>query len=86
MARANKELTYYQEKAELAKQLNHIDERRAKKISKLEEEENEPSENGEAAAGDGEVVEDAKAKGKKKRMKNLKKMMDYQGRTRREFR
>ena len=36
VARANKELAYYQEKAELAKQLNKIDERRAKKMSKFE--------------------------------------------------
>ena len=34
VARANKELAYYQEKAELAKQLNKIEERRAKKMGK----------------------------------------------------
>ena len=35
VARANKELAYYQEKAELAKQLNKIEERRAKKMGKI---------------------------------------------------
>lgn len=35
VARANKELAYYQEKAELAKQLNKIEERRAAKMNKL---------------------------------------------------
>lgn len=86
MARANKELAYYQEKAELAKQLNHMDERRAKKMSKLEEDEAEASEAEEAeVVADGEENADA-VKGKRKRMKNLKKMMDYHGRKRREFR
>ena len=66
VARANKELAYYQEKAELAQQLNRIDERRAKKASKDE-------------ASDGEKDNgDKKEKVKDKKIKNLKKRMDYQ--------
>ena len=73
VARANKELAYYQEKAELAQSINRIEERRAKKMSKIEAEDGD--------AKDGETMD----KNKAKRMKNLKKQIDYQGRHRREF-
>ena len=77
VARANKELAYYQEKAELAKQINRIEERRSKKMTKLEDNDDE-DEQKEAADGDSKV--------KNKKIKNLKKQMDYHSRKRREFR
>ena len=73
VARANKELAYYQEKAELAKQLNKIEERRAKKMGK----ELEADEVNEGGLGGDKV--------KQKKVKNLKKQMDYHSRKRREF-
>lgn len=77
VARANKELAYYQEKAELATQINRNEERRAKKMGKqLAETEDK---NNDAAGEDGGKV-------KEKKIKNLKKQMDYLGRKRRDFR
>ena len=71
MARSNKELAYYQEKAELAMQLNRIEDRRAKKTQKLQAED---SDDGAAAGGDGD---DKTTRVKQKKMKNLKKQVDY---------
>mmetsp|Transcript_23159 Transcript_23159/g.27142 ORF Transcript_23159/g.27142 Transcript_23159/m.27142 type:complete len:203 (+) Transcript_23159:117-725(+) len=77
MTRANKELAYYQEKAELAMQLNKIEERRANKVSKIADQSDDESGAANAEA-DGSKV-------KQKKLKNLKKMMDYHSRKRREF-
>ena len=57
-------------------QLNKIEQRRALKVSKLEEADKK------AAEGDDDEKSD---RVKKKKLKNLKKMMDYHSRKRREF-
>ena len=59
-------------------QLNHIEERRAKKMSKLEQADDDDDDE-KGGAGEQDRV-------KTKKLKNLKKMMDYQSRKRREFR
>lgn len=58
----------------MAKQLNKIEERRAKKLNREKEE-----------AGEEDGDDDGFDKVKKKKMKNLKKQMDYHQRKRREF-
>ena len=70
MTRANKELAYYQEKADLARKINKMEERRVKKIT-VEEDDSEGSDGGKRVES--------------KKIKNLKKMMDYHSRKRREF-
>ena len=74
MSRANKELQFYQEKAQLSRQLDKMEEKKRKKMV-VEEEEDDDDDEGE---------EDVEGVAKKK-MKNLKKMMDYHKRKRRHF-
>ena len=57
-------------------QLNKIEERRAKKVTKLE---------GSDDDGDGQASDEDGARVKNKKLKNMKKMMDYHSRKRREF-
>ena len=71
MTRANKELAYYQEKADLARKINKMEERRVKKITVEEECSGEGSDGGKRVES--------------KKIKNLKKMIDYHSRKRREF-
>ena len=73
--RANKELAYYQEKAELARQLNKIEERRAKKMGK-----HDKSDDGQANDENDYVNSDGDGYDKvikKKKINNLRKQMDY---------
>ena len=69
MSRANKELQYYQEKAEMAINLNKMEARRKAKLQKLEEED-------EVEVDDSEVEEkgdEKEAAIKKKKLKNFEK-------------
>ena len=71
MSRANKELQYYQEKAEMAISLNKMEERRKAKLQKLEEDPDLDEDDSEAEAK-GEVNEKDAAI-KKKKLKNFEK-------------
>ena len=83
MSRANKELQYYQEKAEMAISLNKMEERRKAKLQKLEEDPDLDEDDSEAEAK-GEVNEKDAAI-KKKKLKNFEKQVKYSQRKRRDF-
>ena len=74
MSRANKELQYYQEKAEMAITLNKIEERRKAKLKKEAAEKNAPEEEEVSEGSEGDLEESMI---KKKKMKNFQKMVKY---------
>lgn len=72
MRRADKEIQFYRDKVEMSQHISKIEARRAKKTPEVEEID------GEDSVGHDEKIT-------KKRMKNVKKIIDYHQRKRRDF-
>ena len=77
MSRANKEIQYYQEKAEMAINLNRMEERRKSKLAKQTAQSDSEGQNDSNDDDGKEKVENKDVVIKKKKMKNFEKQVKY---------